>query len=149
MALGFLMFWSSQVLANCSVDSVQLRGEWGQVSFNVELADTIEERSQGLMFRESMPRSTGMLFVFDAPRRATFWMKNTFIPLDMLFVDRSGVVRHVHHNAIPGDLTTIDGGNNIYVVLEINAGLAETYGISVGSQMRHQVFFDGPAIWPC
>ena len=115
----------------------------------LEIADDVEERSKGLMFRRDMPRTAGMLFVYDAPQRASFWMKNTLIPLDMLFVDRSGVVTRVHHDAVPGDLTAIDGGQNVFAVLEINAGLARSYGIGEGSQLRHPVFSGGPAIWPC
>lgn len=149
LALGLGVFWAAQGQAQCAIDSVQLRGDWGQVRFSVEIADDAEERSRGLMFRREMPRNAGMLFVYDAPQRASFWMKNTLIPLDMVFVDRSGVVTRVHHDAVPGDLTSIDGGQNVYAVLEINAGLARRYGIGVGSQLRHPVFSGGPAIWPC
>ena len=133
----------------CRADTVLLRGDWGQARFSVELADTPQTRSQGLMFRESMPRSTGMLFIYDRPQRATFWMRNTLIPLDMIFTDEAGVVRHVHHEAIPGDETTIDGGSGILTVLEINGGLARAMGITVGSQMRHPAFAAATAAWPC
>jgi uncharacterized membrane protein (UPF0127 family) len=90
-----------------------------------------------------------MLFVYDAPQQARFWMKNTLIPLDMVFTDRAGSVTHVHHDAIPGDLTGIDGGNGVYAVLEINGGLARTYGIAPGTVLQHPVFSGGPAEWPC
>jgi len=141
--------WAEAARAACSDKTVDLRGDWGQAGFVVELADTAEERSQGLMFRETMARRSGMLFVYDQPQRAVFWMKNTLIPLDMIFTDRAGRVTHVHHDAIPGDLTPIDGGQQVYAVLEINAGLARQYGINVGSELRHKIFSDGPAIWPC
>jgi uncharacterized protein len=137
------------VSAACRKDSVQLRGSWGETHFNVEIADTPETRSRGLMFREIMPRGDGMLFVYEEPRRSSFWMKNTLIPLDMLFVDQSGTITRIHHQAIPGNLTSIDGGDQVFAVLEINGGLAKRYGISVGSQMQHDVFPDGPAVWPC
>ena len=128
---------------------MQLRGDWGETLFAIELADTADERSRGLMHRQTLPRGAGMLFVYDEPQRAVFWMKNTLIPLDMIFVDRTGRVSHVHGNAIPGDLSPIDGGAKVFAVLEINGGLAERYGIGVGSQMRHRVFSEGPAVWPC
>lgn len=137
------------VSAACRKDSVQLRGSWGETHFNVEIADTPEARSRGLMFREIMRRGDGMLFVYEEPRRSSFWMKNTLIPLDMLFVDQSGTITRIHHQAIPGNLTSIDGGDQVFAVLEINGGLAKRYGISVGSQMQHDVFSDGPAVWPC
>jgi uncharacterized protein len=133
----------------CRPGTVHLRGDWGKARFTVELADTPETRSRGLMFRESMPRSAGMLFIYDAPQRATFWMRNTLIPLDMIFVDPTGTVRHVHHEAIPGDETTIDGGPGILTVLEINGGLARALGIDAGSQLRHPALDQDSAVWPC
>jgi uncharacterized protein len=139
----------SSAAGKCLPDKVQLRGSWGEAAFTVEIADTPETRARGLMFRDSMPRGAGMLFVYETPRRASFWMKNTLIPLDMLFADATGTVRHVHHRAVPEDLTPIEGGSDVYAVLEINGGLAERYGIEPGTQMQHPVFADGPAVWPC
>ena len=135
--------------AVCAEDQVDLRGDWGSARFSVELADDAEERSRGLMFRESLPQSAGMLFVYPQPQHARFWMKNTLIPLDMVFADARGIVTRVHSQAIPGDLTPIDGGPGVYAVLEINAQLAERYGIAPGTVMRHPVFEGGPAAWPC
>jgi uncharacterized protein len=135
--------------AQCRDDAVYLRGDWGSVKFNIELADTVRERSRGLMFRENLPPGDGMLFVYDKPGRVSFWMKNTLIPLDMIFMDVQGTVVQVHDRAKPGDLTPIFGGDNVFAVLEINGGLARRYGIAAGTQMRHQVFSRGPAIWPC
>ncbi|KAE9631731.1 DUF192 domain-containing protein [Parasedimentitalea maritima] len=135
--------------AQCKADRVDLRGDWGQASFSIEIADDNEERARGLMFRENMPRGAGMLFVYEYPQRASFWMKNTLIPLDIIFTDESGVVTHVHSDAVPGDLTPIPGGDNVLAVLEINAGLTALYGISVGTEMRHSVFSPGGGKWPC
>ncbi|MCF6233599.1 MAG: DUF192 domain-containing protein [Rhodobacteraceae bacterium] len=134
---------------SCANDRVTLRGDWGQAVFAVEVADTPPKRALGLMHREQMARRAGMLFIYEAPGTASFWMKNTLIPLDMLFADRAGRITRVHHRAIPGDLTMIDGGTQVYAVLEINGGLAKRYGITVGSVMRHPAFADGPAAWPC
>ena len=151
LVLGLLLvFGAGSVLADdCKSDLVELRGNWGQAAFAVEIADTPSERSRGLMFRESMPRGVGMLFVYESPRPASFWMKNTLIPLDMLFADETGRITQVHHRAIPGDLTPIDGGGGVFAVLEINGGLAQSYGITKGSLIRHPVFGPGPAAWPC
>jgi uncharacterized membrane protein (UPF0127 family) len=139
----------AQAQAACREDTVFLRGDWGQARFSVELANTPQTRSQGLMFRQSMPRSSGMLFIYESPQRATFWMRNTLISLDMIFTDDTGTVRHVHHEAIPGDETTIDGGTDILTVLEINGGLARAMGIVAGSQVRHPAFDASKAAWPC
>ena len=134
--------------SDCAADRVDLRWPGGAESFAVELADTVEERGRGLMFRESLDPGAGMLFVYEGPRRAMFWMKNTLIPLDMIFADATGTVTRVHSNAIPGDLTPIDGGEGVVFVLEINGGLAERLGIAPGAELRHPTV--GPdAAWPC
>ncbi|MBY5975751.1 DUF192 domain-containing protein [Phaeobacter italicus] len=133
----------------CNPDQISLRGPWGSAQFSIEIADTAEERAQGLMHRASMPRGAGMLFVYDYPQRTAFWMKNTLIPLDMLFIDKSGVVTRIHENAIPGDLTPIEGGDKVFAVLEINGGLAARYGMTEGTQTRHEIFSKFGAIWAC
>ena len=140
---------SGLAAAACSRDHVDLRGPWGQARFSVEVVDTPETRAQGLMHRKSLPARSGMLFIYEEPQSVTFWMKNTLIPLDMIFVEADGVVSHIHKNALPGDLTPIPGGDQVLVVLEVNAGIVETYGISVGTEMRHEVFSSEAAKWPC
>lgn len=137
------------VLAACSTDQVELRGDWGRARFGVELADDPAERAQGLMHRETLPASAGMLFIYPAPQHATFWMKNTLIPLDMIFIDPAGTVTHIHENAVPLDLTGIDGGTGVQAVLEINGGLSRALGITVGSEIRHPSFNEAGAVWPC
>ena len=140
---------AAQAQAACQTDAVTLRGDWGQARFNVEIADTPDERARGLMFRESLPQSSGMLFLYERPQRLSFWMKNTLIELDMIFLDATGTVRSISHRAQPGDLQPKVGGSNLTAVLEINGGLAKALGIAEGSQMRHPAFADGPAAWPC
>ena len=133
----------------CVDTGLELRGPSGTQRFSVEVADDPAEQAQGLMFREKMATSAGMLFVFPEPKHAQFWMKNTLIPLDMIFADASGLVTRVAANAIPGDLTAIDGGEGVAFVLEINGGLAARMGISAGSQMRHGLIAQSGAVWPC
>ncbi|NGQ91358.1 DUF192 domain-containing protein [Rhodobacter sp. HX-7-19] len=135
--------------ASCAPEVVELRGPGGQQRFSVELADDGAERAQGLMFRESMPKSSGMLFVYEAPQRASFWMKNTLIPLDMIFADETGRVTRVHAEAIPGDTTPVDGGDGVRFVLEINGGLAARMGIVPGAELRHPAIPQDRAAWPC
>lgn len=141
--------WAGAAFAACSPDRVNLRGDWGSAGFSVEIADSRAERNRGLMFRRSMAASAGMLFIYPNPRRASFWMKNTLIPLDMIFADQHGVVQTVHANAIPRDLTNIFGGNNIQYVLEINGGLAAQIGIVPGSELQHPGISQESAAWPC
>ena len=103
----------------------------------------------GLMNRSEMATDHGMLFVYEDARPVAFWMKNTRIPLDMVFADATGRVVHVHSDARPCDLTAIEGGDDVFAVLEINAGLAARYGIAAGSELRHPAFAGGPPAWPC
>ncbi|MEO1139279.1 MAG: DUF192 domain-containing protein [Pseudomonadota bacterium] len=146
-----LLFLSSAGLAaaECRDNRIDLRGDWGNARFSVEVADDNAERAQGLMNRESMATSAGMLFVYDRPRTVRFWMRNTLIPLDMVFADASGTVQRVHHEAVPLDETLIFGGNDIQYVLEINGGLARQLGIEVGSELRHPAIAGDGVAWAC
>lgn len=140
---------STATAGTCSPTAVDLRGDWGQAHFTVEVADDAQEQAKGLMFRENLPKSAGMLFVYDSPRHARFWMKNTLIPLDMIFLDQTGQVLRIAQNARPLDETPIDGGDGVLMILEINGGLANGLGISVGSQLRHPAIETSIALWPC
>ncbi|GLS88001.1 hypothetical protein GCM10010873_29750 [Cypionkella aquatica] len=143
------LLWGGAAYAGCAPDAVELRGPSGVQRFSVEVADTEAKRSKGLMFVEKMPASAGMLFVYDQPKHAYFWMKNTLLPLDMVFADETGLVTAVHSNAVPQDETPIDGGEGVAVVLEINGGLAARMGIAPGSQLRSAALDQSLAVWPC
>lgn len=147
-AVFALFIKTSFAFAACDLERVDLRSELGQARFSVEVADTPRERSLGLMHRETMPRSTGMLFVYEKPQPVSFWMRNTLIPLDMIFMDERGVVQRVHENAVPLDETGIDGGDDIQFVLEINGGLAGRLGIVEGAELRHPSI-GADAAWSC
>ena len=136
--------------AGCRADQVELRlPSGGLARFAIEVADDGAERAQGLMHREKLAMSAGMLFVYERPQRAGFWMKNTLIPLDMIFADPQGRVTAVHANAVPGDETPIDGGKGVQLILEINGGLAARMGIVPGAELRHPAVAQGGAAWPC
>lgn len=135
--------------AQCRDDSLELRGPFGTARFSVEIADTAGERAKGLMLRPSMPAAAGMLFVYDRPQHVAFWMKNTLIPLDMVFADGSGRVTRVAANAKVKDLTPIEGGEDIAYVLEINGGLAARMGIAVGAELRSPAMNQPLAAWRC
>lgn len=147
-AIGLVLMAVTAMAADCSRDTVFLRGDWGKARFSVEIADDDAERAQGLMHREAMPASVGMLFVYEAPQPLAFWMRNTLIELDMIFIDARGVVQHIHHRAVPLDETVIHGGDDLLAVLEINGGLAERMGIRAGDEIQHP-FFGVGAAWPC
>lgn len=126
--------------ATCSADQVIIETQSGQHRFDVELADTGAERAQGLMFRESMPQDAGMLFVYPKPRPVSFWMKNTLIPLDMIFTDQRGVIVSIHKNAIPYDETPLFGGDAIFSVLELNSGVSKGKNIKIGDVLLHPAY---------
>ncbi|EAQ01151.1 hypothetical protein OB2597_03644 [Pseudooceanicola batsensis HTCC2597] len=144
----FALWAAGGIAADCRTDRVELRGDWGRAAFNVEIADDPGERAQGLMYRDEMARSAGMLFVYPRPQPAVaFWMKNTRIPLDIIYADETGTVRRIAHEAVPFDETALPGGSGIQYVLEINAGLAGSLGIAPGTQLRHPAI--EAAAWPC
>lgn len=135
--------------AACTPGSLDLRWPGGQAHFTVEVAADQAAREKGLMFRDHMASSAGMIFVYQAPNHARFWMKNTLIPLDMIFADESGLVTVVHSDAVPQDLTPIDGGEGVMYVLEINGGLAKRIGIAAGAEMRFDLIDPSKALWSC
>ena len=128
---------------------IELATEKGRVSFDVAVADDFQERGRGLMFVKEMADSQGMLFIYGVTRPVSFWMKNTYIPLDMIFIDKRGVVKKVHANAVPHDTTSISSDVPIRSVLEINGGLAEKLGIVPGTLVRHAELPQKGAAWPC
>lgn len=143
-------FTSSAVFAAvCEPDRVSIKGDFGSISFRVEIADDVQERAVGLMNRESLPKLSGMLFVYERPQSLAFWMRNTLIPLDMIFVEPNGRIASIKANAIPLDETAIEGGDGLTHVLEIGGGLAAKFGISVGDILRHPSFNQNEALWPC
>lgn len=113
--------------------------------FDIELAITLEEKATGLMHRTEMAEDAGMLFYFGDEVKRTFWMKNTLIPLDMLFVKRDGTIRHIHENAVPHDLTVIPSQGGAAAVLEINGGMSQKLGIKAGDRVKHEFFSYDPA----
>jgi uncharacterized membrane protein (UPF0127 family) len=133
----------------CAPEVVDLRDGDSELRFRVEVADDAAERARGLMFRESMPRFSGMLFVYEQPQPVAFWMESTLIPLDMLFFDPAGVLTRVHPDARPLDRTPIPGGDGVRFVLEINGGLAAELGIAPGAELRHPAVDQAQAAWPC
>lgn len=135
--------------AQCSPQIAELVWDGGGARFRVEIADSNEERARGLMFRERMASGAGMLFIYDHPQRVAFWMKNTLIPLDMLFMDEQGRVRHIAREARPKDETPIPGGDAIRYVLEINGGLAGKLGIPEGAALKHPALDPTQAASPC
>lgn len=97
----------------------------------MEIADTSESRTQGLMNRKSLPENAGMLFVFERDDHYSFWMKNTVIPLSLAFISRSGEIKEIH-DLTPGSLRPVQSEYAVRFALEVNRGVFEKHGIKPG-----------------
>lgn len=109
-------------------------------AFRVWVADTSERQMQGLMFVRDLPADEGMLFVHERPRVANMWMKNTFVPLDMLFVDARGRIVTIIENTTPHSLDTLSSGRPVLGVLELRGGEVARRGIRTGDRVVHAAF---------
>lgn len=109
---------------------LEIKTTKGKLNFRVEIARTPEEQARGLMFRTSLPEFGGMIFPMVPPREASFWMKDTVIPLDIIFIRSDGTIARIAANTIPYDLTPVTSGEPVVAVLEIAGGRAKTLGIA-------------------
>ena len=148
MAFPFVVL-AAPAHAACSDGTADFRWQGGSARFSIEIADDEAERAEGLMFRDRLAAGAGMLFVYDRPQQVSFWMKNTLVPLDMVFIGPDGRVNGVHENAVPGDLTAIPGPADTLMVLEIAGGLAQRLGLGEGAELRHPRIDATRALWPC
>ena len=112
----------------------------GDHAYSVEIAATPATRERGLMDRRFMPMDRGMLFEFERDGPVAFWMKNTYIPLDMIFIARSGAVTRIVDRADPLSETPIPSGGPCAAVLELNGGVAAQIGLKIGDRVRHPFF---------
>ncbi|HEX9753160.1 MAG TPA: DUF192 domain-containing protein [Methyloceanibacter sp.] len=112
-----------------------LKTETGDHSFDIEVATTDQDRALGLMFRRSLPENAGMLFLYDPPQPAAMWMKNTLIPLDIVFISPDGRVHRIESGAEPFSTSLIPSEGTISAVLELNAGQADKIGLKRGDKV--------------
>ncbi len=111
----------------------------GPLGYRVEIADDDAERQHGLMYRTAMPDMHGMLFIFPRARPQSFWMRNTYMPLDILYIGEDGRIVSIVHGR-PFDDTPLPSGAPAIAVLEIYGGKAAEQGIKVGDRIRHRMF---------
>jgi uncharacterized membrane protein (UPF0127 family) len=112
----------------------------GPKTFSVEVMRNDEDRARGLMFRRYLPPDRGMLFDFAGEQQVAMWMKNTLIPLDMVFIRKNGTIARVAENAEPESTRTISSGEPVLGVLELNGGTAAKLGIKAGDHVQHPLF---------
>jgi uncharacterized membrane protein (UPF0127 family) len=142
LLLGFVLLglgWAGVATAQ-TLDKLEIMTSTGVHVFSVEMAQTDAEREKGLMYRRFMPPDRGMLFDFKREEPVMFWMKNTYIPLDMIFISRAGVVTSIVADAEPLSERLIPSDGPCYGVLEVNAGVAASIGVKPGDKVRHPIF---------
>lgn len=114
---------------------LKIRSHGKTYRFTVEMARTPEEQSRGLMFRQSLGDDRGMLFPYEPPQQASFWMKNTLIPLDMVFVRADGTIGRIAENTVPMSLDPVPSIDPVSAVLEIRGGRAAELGLKEGDKV--------------
>ena len=136
---------AQQGLASFSRDNLVLHQADGtERAFDVELAVSPQQQAQGLMYRQSLAADAGMLFIYRPARPVSMWMKNTLIPLDMLFIAEDGEIVKTVERTVPLSLTTISSDGRVRAVLEINGGMASRLGIRPGDRVVHPAFEGNP-----
>lgn len=121
-------------------DNLAIESAGGTYEFAVEVAETAEQRAQGLMFRQRLAPDAGMLFLYPAEGRLSMWMMNTFLPLDMLFVAADGRIVDIAQRTVPLSTVSIVSEAKALAVLELNAGTAARLGLAPGDRVRHPAF---------
>ena len=112
--------------------------------FTVEMALTPDQQTIGLMFRTEVPANEGMIFDWGAPRESSMWMRNTLVPLDMLFIAADGRIHRIAERTVPLSLTPIGSGGPVRATLELQGGITERLDIRVGDRVLHRMFGSNP-----
>ena len=140
LLICFVYLSSSEIVLSDQKNIIFVKTKYTNTPFLVEIAKTPERRQKGLMGRNSLKPQSGMLFLYERPRRASFWMKNTVISLDVIFLSANGKILKIYHNAKPENLQIMSAGENVSAVLEINGNLAKTIKLEIGDCVKHEHF---------
>jgi uncharacterized membrane protein (UPF0127 family) len=122
------------------LQTLEIASKTGVHAFQVEMAITPEEKEHGLMFRRELPEGQGMLFDFMVDQPVAFWMKNTYIPLDMIFIRGDGRILRIAENTEPMSERNIPSGGPVRAVLEVIAGTAKKFSIAAGDRVAGSIF---------
>jgi uncharacterized membrane protein (UPF0127 family) len=122
------------------LQSLEIATKTGVHEFLVEMAENDAERAKGLMFRKELPEGRGMLFDFHREQEVSFWMENTYIPLDMIFIRGDGRIFRIAENTVPLSTRIIPSGGPVRAVLEVIGGTARKLGIAPGDRVGHPIF---------
>lgn len=137
--------WAAEAVPAIKTETLKIKSGKKTHIFNIEIADTDPVREQGLMFRDRLPEKGGMLFAFQNDDIRYFWMRNTLIPLDILFIRADGVIHHIHPMAVPLDETPISSNGPVRAAIEIAGGQAAKLGLKSGDKVYHKFFQNGLA----
>jgi len=137
---ALVLLSAAPVARAASVQPLEIATKTGVHVFSVEMATTEEEKQTGLMWRKELPDGKGMLFDFSPEQQISMWMKNTYIPLDMIFIRADGRILRIAENTEPLSTKIISSGGLAKGVLEVIAGTAQKYGIQPGDRVAHPLF---------
>ena len=143
LIVAALVLWTaapSGRLDAAELQTLTIAGRTGMHTFTVEMAVTPEETSRGLMFRRELPEGQGMLFDFKREQETAFWMKNTYISLDMIFIRGDGRILRIAENTQPLSERLVPSGGRVRAVLEVIAGTAKKLGLAPGDRVAHPIF---------
>src|SRR5712691_8783174 len=146
-ALSFVVLavlGSAGRLSAVDLQPLEIVSKTGVHTFAVEVAVTPEEQAKGLMFRRELPEGQGMLFDFQREQPATFWMKNTYVSLDMIFIRADGRILRIAENTVPLSEALVPSGGPVRAVLEVIAGTAKKLGLAAGDRVAHPIFGSRP-----
>jgi uncharacterized membrane protein (UPF0127 family) len=141
LACALMLASAVAFAANLPRDVVLVETSSSQYRFEVEVADDATERSEGLMHRESLADNAGMLFLYPAPQQVQFWMKNTPMSLDVVFVRADGTITRIAERTTPFSEDMIPSGEQVSAVLEVKAGMMHQLGVRVGDRLKHPTYF--------
>jgi uncharacterized membrane protein (UPF0127 family) len=140
LLLAAMFLAAVPVVAAAKTERLVIEAAAGERVFDVEVVREEKDRNRGLMYRKHLARNAGMLFDYDPPQNVAFWMKNTYISLDIIFIDPTGKIITIAAKTTPLSLERIPSHGVARGVLEIKGGLAEKLGIKVGDRVRHALF---------
>ena len=132
--------FSAGVVVAAEKSVLEIATKTGVHSFSVEVVDNDADRAKGLMHRRSLPEGTGMLFDFHREQDVSFWMQNTYIPLDMIFIRADGRIHRIAENTVPLSLEQVPSRGPVRGVLEVIAGTSRKLGIAPGDRVAHPIF---------